>query len=109
MHFNDIVYWRGCNRVLLLNNLMIFLLAETMAGNLKEEIKMENIEIKEETEKDIHPSSTPKDTCTVYVKEEVIKLENTGIQGKFSKKCKLHFSRWIKELETNIKLNLLFQ
>jgi len=88
MHFNDIVYWRGCNRVLLLHNVMIFLLAETMAGNSKEELKMENIEIKEEIQENILPSSTVEDTCTVYVKEEVIKMENTGIQGKFSKKCK---------------------
>ena len=59
-----------------------------MAGNSKEELKLENIEIKEETEEDILSSSTVEDTCTVYVKEEVIKMENTGIQGKFSKKCK---------------------
>ena len=49
---------------------------------------MENIEIKEEIQENILPSSTVEDTCTVYVKEEVIKMENTGIQGKFSKKCK---------------------
>ena len=66
--------------VLLLNNLMIFLLAETMAGNSKEELKMENIEIKEEIQENILPSSTVEDTCTVYVKEEAIKMENIEIQ-----------------------------
>ena len=77
---------------------------------------MENIEIKEEIQENILPSSTVEDTCTVYVKEEaikmenieiqenilpstvedsctvyvkeeVIKMENTGIQGKFSLIC----------------------
>ena len=66
--------------VLLLNNLMRLLLAETMAKNLKEEIKMENIEIKEEIQENILPSSTVEDTCTVYVKEEAIKMENIEIQ-----------------------------
>ena len=66
--------------VLLLNNLMRLLLAETMAKNLKEEIKMENIEIKEEIQENILPSSTVEDTCTVYVKEEAIKMENIEIK-----------------------------
>ena len=39
-----------------------------MAKNLKEEIKMENIEIKEEIQENILPSSTVEDTCTVYIK-----------------------------------------
>ena len=56
-----------------------------MAGNLKEEIKMENIGIKEEIQVEILPSSTVEDTCAVYIKEEEIKMENTGIQGKLFK------------------------
>ena len=48
---------------------------------------MENIEIKEEIQEEILPSSTVEDSCTVYLKEEVIKMENTGIQGKFSLTC----------------------
>ena len=41
---------------------------------------MENIEIKEEIQENILPSSTVEDTCTVYVKEEAIKMENIEIQ-----------------------------
>ena len=78
-----------------------------MAVNIKEEIKMENIEIKEEIQEDILPSSTVEktcptlmkdqicsmkeeeilesctveDTCTVYIKEEDVKMENTKDKG----------------------------
>ena len=63
----------------------MFFFTERMAGNLKEEIKMENIEIKEEIQEIILPSPTVEDTCAVYIKEEEIKMENTGIQGKLFK------------------------
>ena len=51
-----------------------------MAENVKDEIKMENIEIKEEIQEEIPPSSTVEDLCTVYIKEEDVKNES---QGKF--------------------------
>jgi len=59
-----------------------------MAGNMKkEEMKMDNIEIKEETQEEIFPSSTIEDTCNtctvedtciVYMKEEDVKIESQG-------------------------------
>ena len=52
-----------------------------MAENLEDKIKMENIEIKEEIQEDILPSSTVEDTCTVNIKEEDVKNE---FLGKFS-------------------------
>ena len=78
-----------------------------MAVNIKEEIKMENIEIKQEIQEDILPSSTVEktfptlikdqicsikeeeilqsstveDTCTIYIKEEDVKMENTKEKG----------------------------
>ena len=54
-----------------------------MAGNFKKEIKMENIEIKGKIQ-EILPSSTlgntctVEDLCTVYIKEEDIKMETQG-------------------------------
>ncbi len=51
-----------------------------MAENVKDEIKMENIEIKEEIQEEIPPSSTVEDLCTVFIKEEDVKNES---QGKF--------------------------
>ena len=51
-----------------------------MSGNLKEEIKMENIEIKEEIQEEILPSSTAEDTCHVFIKEDV-KMKDTVVQG----------------------------
>ena len=51
-----------------------------MSGNLKEEIKMENIEIKEEIQEEILPSSTAEYTCHVFIKEDV-KMEDTVVQG----------------------------
>ncbi len=48
----------------------IFLFADRMAGNWKEEIKMENIEIKEEIQEEMFQFSTVEDTCIVYTKEE---------------------------------------
>ena len=54
-----------------------------MAAILKEEIKMKNIEIKEEIQEEILTSSTVEDACAVYVKEEDVK---NVFLGKFS--CK---------------------
>ena len=57
-----------------------------MAGNLKDEIKMENIEIKEKIQENILPSSTLEETCTVYIKEEDVKVEiSESNQGKILK------------------------
>ena len=50
-----------------------------MTGNLKKEIKMQNIEIKEEIQEEIPPSSTVEDTFTVYMQEEGIKNESQVI------------------------------
>ena len=49
-----------------------------MAENVKDEIKMENIEIKEEIQEEIPPSSTVEDLCTVFIKEEDVKNESQG-------------------------------
>ena len=57
-----------------------------MAAISKEEIKMENIEIKEEIQEEILSSSTVEDTCAVYVKEEDVKNK-----GKFS--CKTNIRK----------------
>ena len=52
-----------------------------------EEIKMKNIEIKEEIQEEILPSSTVKDTCTVedsctvYINEDDVKVEIREAQG----------------------------
>ena len=62
-------------------------LAERMAEILKEEIKMDNIEIKEEIQEDILLSSTVQNTCTVNIKEEDVKNE---FLGKFSCKTNIH-------------------
>jgi len=45
------------------------------------EIKEEIVSFKEE----IFPSSTVEDTCTVNINRDVVKMENTGIQGKIKK------------------------
>ena len=53
-----------------------------MAENLKEEIKMENVEIKEEIEAEILPSSsTVEETYAVFMKEEDVKCEITETKG----------------------------
>ena len=57
-----------------------------MAAISKEEIKMENIEIKEEIQEEILSSSTVEDTCAVYVKEEDVK---NVFLGKFSCKANI--------------------
>ena len=43
---------------------------------------MENIEIKEEIQEEILPSSTLEETCTVYIKKEDVKMEITETKGK---------------------------
>ena len=52
------------------------------AVNITEDVGiMENIEIKAEIQDEIPISSTVEDTCTVYIKEEDVKLEITDSQG----------------------------
>ena len=71
-----------------------------MAGILKDELKNDNNEIKEEIQEEILPSSivedtctvedsftvedscTVEDTCTVYIKEDDVKVEIAENQGK---------------------------
>ena len=58
-----------------------------MAEIIKEELNMEDFEIKEETisfKDEILPSSTEDNTCTVNLHKDVIKMENTRIQGKIN-------------------------
>ena len=56
-----------------------FFFTERMAVNLKEERKMESVEIKEEIQ---DPSSSDEDTRAVYIHEEDVKVEVTETQGK---------------------------
>jgi len=59
-----------------------------MAEMSKEELNMEEFKIKEEInsfKEEILPSSTVEDTCTFNINKDVIKMENTGIQGKIKK------------------------
>ena len=53
---------------------------------------MENTEIKEEILEEILPSSTVENTCSVYIKEEDVKVEITETQGKINKKIFLLLS-----------------
>ena len=56
-----------------------------MAKFIKEELNIEEFEIKEEIvsfQEEILPSSTVEDTCTVNLHKDDMKMENTGIQGK---------------------------
>ena len=58
-----------------------------MAEIIKEELKIEEFEIKEEIvsiKEEILPSSTVEAKCTVNLKKDGIKIENTGIQGKIN-------------------------
>ena len=43
---------------------------------------MENIDIKEEIQEEILPSSTLENTCAVYIKKEDVKMEITETKGK---------------------------
>ena len=56
-----------------------------MAESIKEEMDIKKNDIKQEIfppQDDILPSSTVEDTCTVYVKEEDVKIEITELKGK---------------------------
>ena len=53
-----------------------------MAGIIKEEMEIENIEIKEEIPEDILPSPSEAETSAVYIKKEDVKVENTETIGK---------------------------
>ena len=57
-------------------------ISERMAGITKEEMEMKNIKIKEEVPEDTRSSSTVEDTCTVYIKEEDVKVEIIETKGK---------------------------
>ena len=62
--------------------MVTFLFSEKMSEIIKEGIKMENIENKEESLKEIFPSSTAvENTCTVFIKEEDVKVEITETKG----------------------------
>ena len=55
-----------------------------MAEIIKEELNIEEFEIKEEivySQEENLPSSTVEDTCTAKLHKDGIKIENTGIQG----------------------------
>ena len=70
-------------KVPLSSNISFFIVEETCTvyvqeGEIKkEEIKEENVFIKEE----LPSPSTEEDTCTVYIKEEDVEMENTEIKG----------------------------
>ena len=72
-----------------------------MAETIKNELNIEQFEIKEEVvsiQEEILPSSTVKDTCTVNLNKDYIKMDNADIQGKlhnYSIKC-----TWILGLRT---------
>ena len=56
-----------------------------MAESIKEEMDIKKNDIKQEIfspQDHILPSSTVEDTCTVYVKEEDVKIEITELKGK---------------------------
>ena len=61
--------------------------SDRIAEIIKEEINIEEFEIKEEIvsiKEEILPSSTVEAKCTVNLKKDGIKIENTGIQGKIN-------------------------
>ena len=76
-----------------MNFFLIKLFSDRMAETIKEELNIEQFEIKEEVvsiQEEILPSSTVKDTCTVNLNKDDIKIENADIQGKlhnYSIKC----------------------
>ena len=58
-----------------------------MTEIIKEELNLEEFEIKEEIvsiKEEILPSSTVKAKCTVNLQKDDIKIEHTGIQGKIN-------------------------
>ena len=61
------------------------LFSDRMAEIIKEELDLEEFEIKEEIvfiREDILPSSIVEDTCTFNILKDDIKMEYTEIQGK---------------------------
>ena len=59
------------------------IISESMAGNVKEEILVEEVLIKEDNvciQEEVSSVLTLEDTCTVYVQGEV-KTENIEIEG----------------------------
>ena len=73
---------------IIVSNYFYFMLnafSDRMAKIMKEEIDLEEFEIKEELiseNEEILPPSTVKDTCTVNLHKDVIKIDKTEIQGK---------------------------
>ena len=64
---------------------MLVHFSDRMAKFIKEEINIEEFEIKEEIvsfQEEILPSSTVEVTCTGNLHKDDVKMENTGIQGK---------------------------
>ena len=64
---------------------MLVNFSDRMAKFIKEELNIEDFEIKEEIvsfQEEILPSSTVEVTCTVNLHKDDVKMENTGIQGK---------------------------
>ena len=64
--------------------------SDRMAENIKEELDLEEFDIKVEivsNKEEILPSSSVEDTCTFYLQQDDIKMENTEIQGNFTKEC----------------------
>ena len=58
---------------------------------------MENTEIKEEILEEILPSSTVENTCSVYIKEEDVKVEIIETQGKINKNIFLLLSSMLSK------------
>ena len=61
--------------------------SDKMAEIIKEELNIEEFEIKEEIvsiKEEILHFSTVEDTCTVNLHKDDINIENTGIQGKLN-------------------------
>ena len=117
------------------STILFFFFSERMAVNIKDEIKMENIEIKEEIQENILPSytveetspalikdqicsikdeeilqsSTVEDTCTVYIKEEDVKMENTKVKGNVWNIFRIsEYSPTIYKVRNSIFFNLFY-
>ena len=66
-----------------------------MTENMKEELIMEETEIKDEEisiKKEICSSSSLEETCTWDVQEEDVKMENTEIKGKVKVLRNIYFA-----------------
>ena len=62
----------------------MFHFPDRMTESMKEELNLNEIEIKEEIsiQEEIRPSSTVEDTYTVYLQEEDVGMNATEIKGK---------------------------